>query len=82
MGLVSRTAEIRAGKNLRRPAFQFGELIYVHVTMPKPERQARGSYEQAEKEGRYICHHGRTGALLVMTTEGILRGSGARRIPE
>ena len=50
--------------------------------MPKAERQARGSHEQTMKEGRYIGHHGRTGPLLVMTAEGILRGSCARRMRE
>ena len=54
----------------------------MHETMPKAIRQARGSYEPAMKEGRYIGHHGRTGSILVMTPDGILRGSGARRMPE
>ena len=81
-GLDGRTDEKkRTGKDWRRPAIQFGKLIYVDVTMPKAERQARGSHEQTTKEGRYIGHHGRTGALLVMTAEGILRGSCARRMP-
>ena len=33
-------------------------------------------------EGRYLGHHGRTGSLLVMTEQGVLRGTGARREPE
>lgn len=77
-----RTAEKRrTGKNGRRPAFQFGESIFVKVTMSKTETKCRGSYEMVMNEGRYIGHHGRTGALLTMTLEGILRGAGARRRP-
>ena len=84
MGPDGRIAEKkrRTGKNRRRPAFQLGELIYVHVTVPKAERQAHGSHEQAVKEERYFGHHGRTGALLVMTAAGISTVSGARRMPE
>ena len=51
-------------------------MIYVHVTMPNAQRQARGSYERARKEGRYMGHQGRTGALLVMTAEGIVGHDG------
>ena len=52
VGPDGRTAEKRrTGNNWRRPAFQFGELIYAHVTMPKAARQAQGSHEQVMKEG-------------------------------
>ena len=33
------------------------------------------------QEGRYIGHHGRTGALLAITPEGVKRGTGLRRLP-
>ena len=56
-------------------------MIYVHLTMPKAEHQARGSHEQV-KERRYIGHHGRTSSLVVMQAQGIWSGSGARRMPE
>ena len=83
IGKDGRTAERRrTGRNWRRPAFQFGELIFVRTVMPKAERAKRGSYEMMMREGRYLGHHGRTGALLVMTEDGIIRGSGARRVPE
>ena len=42
----------------------------------------RNAFHVRMTEGRYIGHHGRTGALLVMTSKGILRGTGARRVPE
>jgi len=83
VGPDGRTAEKRrTGKNWRRPCFQFGELIMVQLAMPKTQRAARGSYEPAMVQGRYLGHHGRTGALLVMTPEGIHRASGARRLAE
>ena len=81
LGPDGRTAEKRrTGKNWKRLAFQCGELIFVHETMPRAVHQARGSYEPAMKEGRYIGHHGRTGSVLVMTPDGILRGRCRKRI--
>jgi hypothetical protein len=57
LGPDGRTAEKRrTGKNWKRLAFQCGELIFVHETMPRAVHQARGSYEPAMKEGRYIGH--------------------------
>ena len=72
----------RTGKNWGRPGFQYGELIHVKEAMTKSAKQARGSYDMAMREGRYLGHHGRTGALLVMTKDGVIRGNGARRMPE
>ena len=72
MGLDGRTAETRrTGESWRRPAFR--DLR----TRDNAERSAPSTWFL-----RNMCNQGRTRALLVMTAEGILRGSGARRMPE
>ena len=38
--------------------------------------------EPVMREGFYIGHHARSGALLLMTENGVIRGNGVRRLPE
>ena len=52
--------------------------VMVPVTVPTSARCVGAE----DDGGRFLGHHGRTGALLVMTLEGILRGAGVRRFPE
>ena len=47
----------------------------VQAVIQKSVKQARGAFEPRMIEGGYLDRHGRAGALLVMTREGILRGS-------
>ena len=83
VGPDGRTAhKRRTGKSWNRPAFQFGEQVFVKTVMTKSARKGRGAYHPVMQEGRYLGHHGRTGALLIMTDQGVVRGSGARRVPE
>ena len=71
MGLDGRTAETRrTGESWRRLAF------HDLRTRDNAERTAPSTWFL-----RNMCNQGRTRALLVMTAEGILRGSGARRMP-
>ena len=72
----------RTGKNWRRPSFIYGELICFKPAVNKTAQQKKGSFEPVMREGRYLGHHGRTGALLVMTKDGVMKGGGARRMPE
>ena len=67
----------RTGKQWRKPALEFGEAI-----MYKPAvAQTRPSGLQPKMElGRYIGHHGRSSALLVMTPEGVRRGKAFTRL--
>ena len=54
----------------------------MKTVITKSARKGRGAYHPVMQEGRYLGHHGRTGALLIMTDQGVVRGSGARRVPE
>ena len=62
-------------RNLRN----LGNMVYVHVTMSKAQRQVRISFEQKTQEGRYVGHRGNEGALLVTTAKEILRGRSAKK---
>ena len=63
----------RCGKNWRKPAIAIGEKLY-HREVGEGVRHL--------KEGRYIGHHGRTGSLLVITADGVKRGTGVRRLAD
>ena len=65
----------RSGKAWRKPAIAaaFGERLYFREV---------GEGVRVLKVGRYIGHHGRTGALLVMTEDGVKKGTGVRRLGE
>ena len=61
----------RTGKQWRKPAISYGERLYYRMV---------GENVRGLKVGRYIGHHGRTGSLLVITAEGVQRGTGIRRL--
>ena len=63
----------RCGREWRKPAIAIGERLYYREV---------GEGARPLKEGRYIGHQGRTGTLLVVTSEGVKRGTGVRRLPE
>ena len=69
-GQDGRTSEARrCGKQWRKPAIAFGERLYFREV---------GEGVRILKEGRYVGHHGRTGSILVMTADGVRRGTGIR----
>ena len=71
-GQDGRTPEARrCGKQWRKPAIAFGERLYFREV---------GEGVRILKEGRYVGHHGRTGSILVMTADGVRRGTGIRRL--
>ena len=45
------------------------------------QQRHRNAFEAKMIYGRYIGHHGKTGALLVLTEDGVKRGVGVRRLP-
>ena len=58
-----RTAEQRrTGRRWRKPVARFGEQIYFKPAALK----SQSNYEEQMLPGRYIGHHTRTGAVLVM----------------
>ena len=50
-------------------AMAFGEGLYFREV---------GEGTRVLKEGRYVGHHGRTGSLMLMTSQGVKRGTGFR----
>ena len=54
----------------------------IHVPMPKAARQALGSYRPVMEKGWRVGHNARTGAILVMTEQGVMSGSGESSMPE
>ena len=71
-GTDGRTPESRrTGKQWRKPAISYGERLYYRMV---------GENVRGLKVGRYIGHHGRTGSLLVITADGVQRGTGIRRL--
>ena len=72
-GTHGRTPEVRrSGKQWRKPAIAFGERLYFREV---------GEGTRVLKEGRYVGHHGCTGSLMLMTSQGVKRGIGFRRMP-
>ncbi|CAE7854404.1 GIP [Symbiodinium necroappetens] len=68
----------RSGKAWRRPALEFGERLYYREAGAKGANKS--TLQMKMLEGRYIGHHGGTGSLLVITTEGVKRALGVRRL--
>ena len=68
----------RSGKAWRRPALEFGERLYYREAGAKGA--SKSTLQMKMLEGRYIGHHGGTGSLLVITTEGVKRALGVRRL--
>ena len=68
----------RTGKQWRKPALEYGERVFFREAVAAG---LKNSFEAVMQEGRYIGHHGRTGALLCITPEGVKRGKSFRRLP-
>ena len=69
----------RPGKRWRKPALEFGERVMIREAQTSQQRH-RTAFEAKMIYGRYIGHHGRTGALLVLTEDEVKRGVGVRRL--
>lgn len=73
------TPDIRLmGRSGRRPALQFGELLHVQRA-----GLGEGYLGASLCDDRYIGHHERTGAAMIISNEGFSFGMGvSRRDPE
>ena len=80
LGKDGLTPEIRrTGRRWRKPGLLFGERLMVRplkLTTKKQDNVPRMIC------GHYVGHHHRTGAALVMTAGGTIRGRGVSRLPE
>ena len=81
IGADGRTPEQRrVGKKWQRPTVLFGETCFFKPTCGSNEDKPRGGEARMNK-GVYVGHHERTGAALLLTPEGMRRGSGLTRLP-
>ena len=76
-----RTAVQRlTGRKWGRPQLLFGEQIMVRKAQGKEERKA--SLESRFVRAIYVGHHGRSGALICLTTSGAVKARSIRRLPQ
>ena len=81
IGSDGRTPEQRrTGRQWTRPTVLFGEQCFFKPTCGSAENRPRGG-EMRMKKGIYVGHHERTGATLLLTPEGMRRGTGLTRLP-
>ena len=79
IGLDGKTPQQRAtGRQWRKPQVIYGEKIMIKEI----KSGKKNDLQEKMTEGRYIGHHGRNTALLVLTKDGVKRGTGFRRLPE
>lgn len=53
---------------------QFGEKVMFKVTESQEESRRRGSLEATVQEGSSVRHHSRSGSLLLLTSNGVIKG--------
>eukprot|EP00971_Amphidinium_carterae_P343376 6483103-Amphidinium_carterae.1 len=76
-----RTAVQRlTGRKWGRPSVVFGENIMIKVASAKPGRRA--GLEPRMVSGVYVGHHGRSGALMALTEEGMMKARSFRKRPD
>ena len=68
------------GRKWGRPLLKFGERILVIRAKGVADRRA--SIESRMVPGIYVGHHGRSGALIVLTEHGGIKARSFRRLPE
>ena len=77
VGADGKTAEFRrTGKNWRKPSMQFMEMVHVR----KLGEMGQSNYQSRMTSGRLLGFHERSGAVLAMTAEGVIRGKSASKI--
>ena len=63
----------------RSPLQNFGESVYYR---PAVARAVASGVQPKLYVGRYLGHHARTGSILIMTTDGVVKAAGFRRMNE
>ena len=68
------TAEMRrSGRALKKLVAETGEPVYYRLAVA---RAVASEMQQQLYVGRYLGHHARTGSILVMTTDGVVKAAG------
>ena len=62
-----------------KPFAEFRESVYYRTVVA---RAAASGMQPKLYVGRYLGHHARTGSILIMTTEGVVKVAGFRRMNE
>ena len=71
IGRDGKTSEIRRfGRRWRKPTAQFGEKVWFR----KIREDGVSSFASHMTQGIFVGHHDRTGAVLCLTKNGIVRG--------
>ena len=74
------TAEMRrSGRAWKKLVAEFGESVYFR---PAVARAVASDMQPQLCVGRYLGFHARTGSILIMTTEGVVKAAGLRRLNE
>ena len=81
IGADGRTPEQRrTGRRWTKATVLLGEQCFFKPTCGSAENRPRGG-EMRMRKGIYVGHHERTGATLLLTPEGMVRGTGIVRLP-
>ena len=74
------TAEMRrSGRAWKKLVAELGESVYYR---PAVARAVASGMQPKLYVVRYLGHHARTGSMLIMTTDGVVKAAGFRRINE
>ncbi|CAK0904033.1 unnamed protein product, partial [Prorocentrum cordatum] len=72
--------ERETGRKWKKPSIQFGEKIAFKVARERVGRPKR-DWEPVTVDARYIGHHARTGAVLGLSSDGVVQGIAFARLP-
>ena len=80
IGVDGLTAEMRrSGRAWKKLVAEFGKSVYYR---PAVARAVASGLQRELYVGRYLGHHARTGNILIMTTDGVVKAAGFRRMNE
>ena len=76
------------GRKWNRPMVTFGEKVYFRpldaykVSKEETQKERQATLGRRVMSGHYVGTHGRNADVLVMTTQGVIRGNTVHRKPE
>ena len=69
----------RSARAWKKLVADFGESVYC---LPAVARAVPSGMKPQPCVGRYLGHHVRTSSILIMTTDGVVKTAGVRRMHE
>ena len=69
----------RSSRAWKKLVADFGESVYY---LPAVARAVPSGMQPKPCVGRYLGHHVRTSSILIMTTDGVVKTAGVRRMHE